>query len=250
MPDIFINDPNDTTEEVISTPEELNSIDPLESALSPEDEPISGDMNRVHEDLDRPMRNVHKLEGHSHNPMSSFFYLPDNVNFIAQDAHERIVLLLRKHPITNVPWILGGIIMLFAPGVLSFFPLLDFLPERFQFVAVVLWYLLTTAFVFEKFLSWFFNVYIVTDERIFDVDFVNLVYREIAEANLDHIEEVNVRMGSVIRTIFNYGDILIQTASEQPNLDFEAVPDPDRVAKIIRELRVEEEQEKIEGRVR
>jgi len=140
--------------------------------------------------------------------------------------------------------------MLFAPLILKFFPILDFLPERFQFISVVGWYMLTVAFAFEKFLEWFFNVQVITDERIFDVDFVNLVYREIAEANIDEIQEVNVKMGSVVRTIFNYGDILVQTASEVPNLDFEAVPDPDRVAKILRELRVEEEQEKIEGRVR
>ncbi|MEK7525954.1 MAG: hypothetical protein AAB546_00545 [Patescibacteria group bacterium] len=232
MPDIFINDPEQLTPEVADEQVEDTGMKP------------------AHEILHHPKKNIHKIEGHTHNPLSSFFYFPDGVSFIAQDAHERIVLLLRKHPITNVPWIIGAVIMLFAPGVLSFFPLLEFMPERFQFVAVVLWYLLTTAFIFEKFLSWFFNVYVVTDERIFDVDFINLVYREIAEANLDQVQDVNVVMGSVIRTIFNYGEIQIQTASAVPNIEFEAVPDPDRIAKIIRELRVEEEQEKLEGRVR
>ena len=57
-------------------------------------------------------------------------------------------------------------------------------------------------------------------------------------------------MGGVIRTIFNYGDVIIQTAAEIPQIDFEAVPNPDRVSRILRELRVEEEQEKLEGRVR
>lgn len=206
--------------------------------------------HEVLEKSEKSTKEVHRLVGHSHNPLSSFCYFPDNVKFVAQDSQERIVLFLRRHPITNIPWILGGIIMLFAPAILPFFPILEFLPERFQFIAVVMWYLLTTAFVLEKFLSWFFNVYIVTDERVFDVDFVNLVYREIAESNLDQIQDVNVQMGSVIRTIFNYGEVLIQTASAVPNIEFEAVPQPDRVAKILRELRVEEEQEKIEGRVR
>jgi uncharacterized membrane protein YdbT with pleckstrin-like domain len=172
------------------------------------------------------------------------------VRFVAQDAEEKIVLLLRKHPVTNIPWIVITLFMLFAPAVLSFFPIIEFLPERFQFIAILGWYLITTAFAFEKFLSWFFNVYIITDERIFDVDFVNLVYREIAEANIDQIQDVNVKVGSAIRTVFNYGDILIQTASAQPNIELEACPNPDRVAQVIRELRVGEEQEKIEGRVR
>ena len=50
--------------------------------------------------------------------------------------------------------------------------------------------------------------------------------------------------------MFNYGDVLIQTAAEIPEVEFEAVPMPDLVAKVLRELRIEEEVEKLEGRVR
>jgi hypothetical protein len=57
-------------------------------------------------------------------------------------------------------------------------------------------------------------------------------------------------MGGAIRTIFNYGDVLVQTAGEVPNFDFLAVPNPDKVVKVLQELRIEEEIEKIEGRVR
>lgn len=140
--------------------------------------------------------------------------------------------------------------MFLAPMVLSSFPLLDFLPENYKFVAILGWYMISIAYAFESFLDWFFSVYIVTDERIFDVDFVNLIYREISEANIDQIQDVTTAMGGVVRTLFNYGDVFIQTASEIPRIEFEAVPHPDQVAKILRELRVEEEQEKIEGRVR
>ena len=192
----------------------------------------------------------HKLPGHTHNPLSAFFYYPDHTNFITQDPEEKIVLLLRRHPITNLRWILIAVFLIIAPFLLSGFPIVDFLPTRFQIVAVISWYLLTIAFVYEEFLSWFFNVYIVTDERIVDVDFVNLVYREITDANIDQIQDVTVQMGGVIRTIFNYGDVVIQTAAEIPQIDFEAVPNPDRVSRVLRELRVEEEQEKLEGRVR
>lgn len=184
------------------------------------------------------------------NPLSAFCYYPKGIKFVAKDAQEEIVLLLRRHPITNFGWILIVLLMLFAPAVLDFFPILAFLPDNFQLIAVCIWYLLTVAIGFEKFLDWFFNVCVITDERIFDVDFVNLIYREIAEAKIEQIQDVTVRMGGVIRTIFNYGDVLIQTASEVPRIEFEAVPNPDRVAKILRELIVEEEQEKIEGRVR
>ncbi|MFI5241214.1 MAG: hypothetical protein ACHQUA_02140 [Microgenomates group bacterium] len=197
-----------------------------------------------------PEKMIHRQELHSHSPLSSYCYFPDGVKFVAKDSNEKIVLFLRRHPITNAGWIIISVLMFMAPMVLSSFPLLSFMPDRFQFVAVLTWYLVTIAFTFESFLDWFFSVYIITDERLFDVDFVNLIYREISEANLDQIQDVTTKMGGVIRTLFDYGDIMIQTASEVPNIEFEAVPHPDQVAKILRELRVEEELEKIEGRVR
>ena len=232
MPDIFIN-PQEVKEEVKKIDTEIKK-----EGVKP-----------AHEILE-DHKKIHRLEGHSHNPLSAYCYFPDNVEFIAKDSQEKVVLFLRRHPITNVPWIVVTVIMLFAPGVLSFFPIISFLPENFQLIAVIMWYLLTVAYAFESFLDWFFSVFIITDERIFDVDFLNLVYREISEANIDQIQDVTVIMGSVIRTMFNYGDVIIQTASEVPRIEFEAVPKPDLVAKVLRELRVEEEQEKIEGRVR
>jgi uncharacterized membrane protein YdbT with pleckstrin-like domain len=189
-------------------------------------------------------------ERHVHHSLDSYCYFPDGIKFVSKDSEEKIVLFLRRHPITNIGWILISILMFLAPMVLDKFPLLSFLPDNFQFIAILGWYLITIAYTFESFLDWFFSVYIITDERVFDVDFVNLIYREISEANIDQIQDVTVAMGGVIRTVFNYGDILLQTASQVPRIEFEAVPHPDQVAKILRNLRVEEEQEKIEGRTR
>jgi len=191
--------------------------------------------------------NLSEKKGH---PLSSFCYYPANANFINQEEEEKIILLLRKHPITNVSWIITAFLMILVPPFFSFFDFFSALPTDFQLVITLTWYLITSAFIIEKFLNWFFNVNIITDERIIDVDFYSLIYREISDANIDQIQDVTVEVGGAIRTFLNYGDVLIQTAAEIPKIKFEAVPRPDEVAKVLRELRVEEEQEKIEGRVR
>ena len=187
---------------------------------------------------------------HTNNPMAAFAYFPERVNFVAADPKEKVVLLLRKHPITNVPWIITALLMAAAPILFDTLPVLDTIPINIRLIASLFWYLVTMAFILEKFLVWFFNVYIVTDERVFDVDFINLIYREISDANLDQIQDVTTRVGGVIPTVFNYGDVVIQTAAEIPQIEFLSVPHPDDVAQVLRELRVEEEVEKIEGRVR
>lgn len=185
-----------------------------------------------------------------HNPLSAYCYRPRGVDFETRERSEKIILLLRRHPITNIGWLVVALAMLITPFVLPYFPLLDFLPKNFQFIAVLGWYLVTTAFVLENFLTWFFNVNIITDERIIDIDFYNLIYKEVSDAKIDKVQDVTYKMGGAIRTVFNYGDVFIQTAAEVPAFEFLAVPKPDRVARLLQDLIIEEEKEKIEGRVR
>jgi len=169
---------------------------------------------------------VEELPGHSHSPLTSFCFYPDGINFETRRKEEKIVLLMRKHIVT----------MILAPLVLSKFPILEFLPGRFQFVAVLGWYLITTALILEGFLDWFFNVYIVTNQRVVDIDFYNLIYKEVSDAKINKVQDVTYKMGGVIRTIFDYGDVFIQTAAEVPNFEFLAVPRPNVVAKILEDL--------------
>ena len=117
-------------------------------------------------------------------------------------------------------------------------------------MAVIIWYLLTTIIIFERFLTWYFNVNIITDERIIDIDFNNLIYKEISDAKIDKVQDITYKMGGAIRTLFHYGDVYIQTAGTEPNFEFLAVPKPEQVVKILNQLREEEEKEFLDGRVK
>jgi membrane protein YdbS with pleckstrin-like domain len=251
MPDIFVNSetPDDIATENVandSIMEPHNEIQEL-APIPPQDQNVGITNAQKH----AAMRdNKENLPGHTHNSFASYYYYPEKVDFENKDPEEVVILLVRRHPITNLPWLLMTFVLIIAPAFLSILPMFDQVPPNFAFVFVVLWYTITAAFVIEKFLAWFFNVNIVTDERIIDVDFVNLVYREVTDADIEQIQDVTVEMSGTIRTLFNYGDVLIQTASQEQKTRFEAISHPDRVAKILRQLRVEEQEEKAEGRVR
>ncbi len=99
-------------------------------------------------------------------------------------------------------------------------------------------------------MSWFYNIFILTDERIIDVDFLNLFSRVISDAKIDHIQDINSEMSGVWQTFFNFGTVFIQTAGEKPQFTFQNIPQPDKVVEIINHLVDLEEQEKLEGRVK
>lgn len=175
---------------------------------------------------------------------------PKSVQMGIQQQEEKILLLLRRHAITNFRWLFSALLMGLAPFVMAYLLLPWTLPDRFITATLVLWYLLTSAVVIEGFLSWYYNVFIITDERVIDVDFRNLIYKNVSAAKIDNIEDVTVQMGGAIRNVLNFGTVLIQTAGERVQFEFEDVPNPQEVSKFLNELILEEEQEKLEGRAR
>lgn len=192
---------------------------------------------------------VYQAIGRTKNHLAAFVARPKKLYFENQLDGEEIILLLRRHFLTQMGWILLVPVFILAPLALTSVPLIDFLPSRFQFIVILMWYLLTSAFILEKFLSWLFNVNIVTDERIIDVDFYNLIYKEISEAEIENIQDVTMVQGSVWQTIFNFGNVIIQTAAEKPQFTFEEVPNPVLVVQVLKKMQLEEKQEILEGRI-
>lgn len=182
-------------------------------------------------------------------PWSSFAAKPRWTAFSTQAPDEQILLLLRKHPFTQIGWIIIAIIVALIPIIFAGIPFLGFLPPAYQFAAVLGWYMLLSGYIIESFLTWYFNVYIITDERIIDVDFLSLIYQNVSSAKIDNIEDVTATKGGAIRSILDFGTVTIQTAAEKREFEFEDVPHPSQVTKLINELMLEEEREKIEGRV-
>jgi len=177
---------------------------------------------------------ITQILGHTTNPLSSFLVNPKVFSFQEKDDEEQILLVLRPHWFTNVSWITITLILLSLP----------------TFFGSVFYYLVTFIYAFEKFLGWYFNVFIITDERVVDIDFNNLLVKKFSEAKLSMIQDVTSKVIGFFPTILNYGHVLIQTASEVPEIDFNNVPNPEKIIKALQQLRQEEEQETLEGRVR
>jgi len=195
-------------------------------------------------------RTVERIARGKSHALAAFVPIPRHLRFATQEKAEKIILLTRRHPITNLPWM--GMVVLMAVGPSLVLPILDLhlVPERFQLITVLLWYLFTFAVGFQKFLSWFYNVGIVTDERLVDINFPTLLYRDISQAKLDQVQDVSVKVGGYIRSLFDFGDVYIQTAGEVPEIKFEDVPHPAEVSEILNEELLAEEQEKLDGRAR
>lgn len=241
MPDIFDGSPDESTQP--ATPPTKEKV--LESVREKRAEKAQHKKERTVDDYSEVMYEASP----SRSPFAAYAAKPSRTTFASQANGEQIILLLRKHPVTQIKWIVIAIIVAILPIIFSGVPLIGFLPANFQTAAVIGWYLLLMGFIIESFLTWFYNVYIITDERVIDVDFLSLLYHDVSAAKIDNIEDVTSVTGGAIRSIFDFGTVRIQTAAEKTEFEFEDVPHPTRVTKLLNELLLEEEREKAEGRV-
>lgn len=171
--------------------------------------------------------------------LSSYIEHPANCHFEGQDSDEDIILLLRAHPITNLSWFIPALLLFLLPVVLpkviTILGLnLPVLPPTFAAAFLTINYLLVIVIAFEGFLYWYFNVYILTDKRIIDVDFSSILFKNVDQAALEDVQEASSSVKGLFGLIFNMGDVLVQTAGAKAGgIDFQKVPHPDKVADVI-----------------
>jgi len=164
---------------------------------------------------------------------------PRNVEFANQKRNENVLFLLRRHLITNFPWVAVFALMIGAIFFAFRFNLLSYFPSPLRAVVVYAWLLLALIVFWSGFLSWYFNVNIVSNERVVDIDFYDLIYREVTDAEIKKIQDVTHKMGGLFGIIFNYGDVYIQTAGTKQGIEFLKVPRPAAVADVLRKIREE-----------
>ncbi|RJR15738.1 PH domain-containing protein [Candidatus Microgenomates bacterium] len=172
---------------------------------------------------------------------AAFLERPKDIVFETQAKDEEIVLFLRQHFVVNAGWILFAVFLFLLPGfilpaLLSSSTLVAAIPAGYFVVLPLLWYTGIFGFVLASFLHWYFNVYIVTDRRIVDIDWINLLYKMFSSTSLDKIQDVNLKQGGITEIFFNFGDVFIQTAGSEQNFEFKAVPRANEVVSEINEL--------------
>lgn len=181
-------------------------------------------------------------EKHVH-ALSSFCQNPLGFSFQNQEKDEKILLLLRRHLITNISWLIPSLLLLLLPLIFGLFAPLErlfftpfLLPKNYLTVLFIFYYLFVFNYMFISFISWFYNIGIVTQKRVVDIDYSDIVHRYISYTKLSLIEDVTYRQTGFIRSLFNFGDVFVQTAGTHPNFEFLSVPQPAKATHIIQEL--------------
>jgi hypothetical protein len=91
-------------------------------------------------------------------------------------------------------------------------------------------------FFFIIWIDYYFDVWIVTNERIVNIEQKGLFSRGISELELENIQDITVEVLGIIPTFLNYGNLYVQTAAEKERFIFKHVPDPYAIKDLIMNL--------------
>lgn len=172
----------------------------------------------------------------------AFYDCPPRIRLVHQEEDEHIELFLRQHWVTNIPWIftaiIGILVPLFLPLIKGFIlSIVTFsVPTDIYISFIILWYMFILFYIIESFLHWYLNIYIVTNKHLVDIIFWNLLYRDTTEVRITDVESAKTHIRGVLGPLFNFGDVVIETAAKGQSIQFLQIPKPDIVAERIQDL--------------
>jgi len=166
---------------------------------------------------------------------------------IKQKVYERIVFFLHRHLITFAPVIFVFILLIVAPIAFGYFLQSFFIPwwynplyQPLMILFASIYFLSVLMFFYSYFVTFYLDVWIITNDRLVDVRQTSLFSRTIAEVDLYQIQDATSEVKGFFASIFNYGNIYLQTAGPVPRFVLYNVPDPNHLREKILDLSAED----------
>lgn len=169
------------------------------------------------------------------------YYFP-----VPGSAQEKeIVVFVRRHWVAFLGQFLLAFMLLIIP-IIAFILLVIFgfyprisqgLVANFVVLFFSAYYLVAITFAFVSWISFYYNVYLITKAEIIEITQVGFFGRKISQLSLLRVQDVTSNIKGFLPTLFAFGDVLVETASEQKeSFLLCSVPNPQEISSKIMEL--------------
>lgn len=152
--------------------------------------------------------------------------------------NERVLKICRRHWFYLWPrtvfYVLAALVPIIAVGVAiaKWFDYSGMTAKVFWIAALV--YLL--YWLVRIFLNWYRysnDIWVITNQRIVDSTKTTPITLKISTADLINVQDMTVERDGLFRTMFNYGDVICQTAAEQQEFRMTGIPRPQEVQLLV-----------------
>jgi hypothetical protein len=159
-----------------------------------------------------------------------------------QQRDERPVLFLRRHWIQLVA--LGGYGFLFIAVPLVLRLVIEIVGidptsafwEPIFLSALAVYIMFAGIILMTQFTDYYLDTWVVTTERIINIEQRGLFSRVVSTLHLNQIQDVTSETHGFLNTFLTYGDVYIQTAGTRERFNFKTIDNPEEVKNAILEL--------------
>ena len=160
-----------------------------------------------------------------------------------QKENEHVILFLRRHWFILFQLMFTTILMFILPLVLLVIfhdYAANILENAFWGPVLVVfgsaYFLSTWLLAFVHFTDYYLDTWIVSNERIINIEQNGLFNRTASEMHLNAIQDVTSEVNGFLNTFLNFGSVYAQTASERERFHFEEIPTPELVKEKLLKL--------------
>lgn len=165
---------------------------------------------------------------------------------------EQTKAVLRRHWVTLISLAFAFVLVLFLPLIVisaiqftspTFFD--DPVRTTLLILGLSIFFLYAWLFLFQNYIDYHLDVWIVTNRRILNIEQHGLFARTVSELRLFRVQDVTAEVKGFLHTMLDFGDVFIQTAGEKERFQFEDISHPNQVSKMILDLSEEDRKDEL-----
>lgn len=168
-----------------------------------------------------------------------------------QREDERVVLFLRRHWFAILSIVTAFTLLTSVPLILGwyFWDTVDvWLKHEVMGPLIVIvgsiYFLSVWLFAFLEFTDYYLDTWIITNERIINIEQQGLFNRTASELDLASVQDTTAEIRGIWQTLFTYGNVFVQTGGEKARFHFKNIDNPEHVKELINAL-VEEDKRRL-----
>jgi len=159
---------------------------------------------------------------------------------VAGHENDKVIISTKRHLASLIGAIIMILVMIILPIIIITF-LLKVNPElakglviNFIVILTAIYYLVVATIALTIWVSYYFNIFIVTENEILDISQEGIFDRRVSEVSLLRIQDVSARIKGFWPTLFGYGDVVAESAGENTRTYIiDSIPHPVEVANKI-----------------
>lgn len=156
--------------------------------------------------------------------------------YVVRETRKHWFLFLKE----LLPYAIIAILPFAIPNLLMLVPTLGGYASYFDFstplmrLSLGVWLLITWTIAWGTFTQYFLDIWVITSNRLVDIDQKRYFSREVSSLLLSRVQDVTINVNGVIPSLLDIGDINVQSAGASSNeFIMKGIPHPSQIRDLI-----------------